>query len=84
MEQSGTVKMPYLLKAVIFSYLGWYGVLFFNGWIDENHIFASVFKLFMISLCTAFFSYGVICFIQDVKNGGIRFVLDRIRKFLNG
>lgn len=78
---NGGVRMPLWLRAIIFSYMGWYGVLFFSGLIDPDHIFLSVFRLCAISLCTAIFAYGVICLIQDFKQGGIRYILNRLRDF---
>lgn len=84
-EKTGSVgNIPYLIKAFIFCYLGWYGFMSFTGDIVRENILQHVLWGIWVSICLAVFSYGVICLIMDFRKGKIGGVIDRLKKFKNG
>jgi hypothetical protein len=78
---SERIKMPLFFKAAFFIYIG--GVCLFLS-VDENPQQAIIFKALTITIATGFFTYGVVAFIQDVKEGGIAKVYNRFKTFLYG
>lgn len=72
--------MPRLLKGFLFCYMG--------GYILSSHFGANIsenvfLKITALTLGSVFFSYGVICFVDDFKKGGIKFIINKIKKIIN-
>lgn len=74
------VKLPPVVKAFLLFYVGFTGIHLSITQYTEEEIFRNVFLLTALAIFSAFFSYGVICFIADIKSGGIGEVIKRIRK----
>lgn len=77
-------NMPIFLRAFVLMYIGGYGFMHYNGWITEDNILYNVLTLVSTVLCTMIFAYGVICLIEDFRRGGLKEILKRFRRFLNG
>ena len=75
------VKMPRLIKAFLLCYIGSYPIM---GYYQSNSTEYLFLKIVILTISSLFFSYGVICFIQDIKSGGINYVIEKIKDFLNG
>ena len=77
-------RMPIFIRAFILMYIGGYGFMHYNGWITDENILYNISTLVATVLCTIIFSYGVICLIDDFRKGGIKEIIKRFRRFLNG
>lgn len=73
------VKMPLWIRAFIFFYIGAYGIYSTQYNLVGNTILLDVLKICAITIFAMFFSYGLICFINDYKKGGIRKVINKIK-----
>ena len=78
-----TQPMPLLAKAFIFTYMGAVGMKEFVFGLESSNPFIDILQLILVVVFVMFFSYGVICFIQDIKKGSIYYVITKIREFLN-
>jgi len=79
-ESTGRQPMPRALKAFLFCYIGGYILSsFFHTNLEEGIII----KVLSLTIGSVFFSYGVICFVDDIRNGGIRLIINKIKKFIN-
>lgn len=76
-----TIKIPLFFRSALFIFIG--GVSLFLS-IDENPQQAAILKVITITIATIFFTYGVVCFVQDVKEGGIYRVLQKLKGFFYG
>ena len=72
---------PYWLRAIIFGWLGWYGIVTFTKGIESIETMFNTFYLMSIGGFAAVFSYGVICLIEDYRKGGIHNIIKRIKNF---
>lgn len=73
-------KMPRLIKAFLLCYIGSYPIMAYYQTNSTEYLFT---KIVILTIGSFFFSYGVICFIQDVRSGGINLVIRKIKEFLN-
>lgn len=78
-KRESLIRIPFLLKAFVFFYIGAYGIYSTQYDLNEDAPWLDVVKLVSIVIFSIFFSYGVICFIRDFKDGGIRKVIDKIK-----
>tara|TARA_R110002012_G_scaffold56403_1_gene144535 strand:- start:196 stop:444 length:249 start_codon:yes stop_codon:yes gene_type:complete len=76
----GRHPMPKILKAFLFCYMGGYILSSHFGTSLSENVFL---KITALTLGSVFFSYGVICFVDDFKKGGINFVINKIKKIIN-
>ena len=78
-----SIKMPLLLKAFLFCYMGSYGWTRLGKGLNHDNLFIDVITICLYAIFASFTVYGIICFLKDVKEGGIAKVLKKLNEFLN-
>lgn len=78
------IKMPRLLRDFLFIGIGLTGLHLSLGSVDINSIKFDIMTIIWVTIFTSFFSYGVVSFIKDFKNGGWKAIINNIKDFFNG
>lgn len=72
------MKMPKMLKAFLYCYIGAYPIVMHFSQGSEIPL---LYQILILTIGSFFFSYGVICFVLDIKKGGLKKIIDKIKQF---
>lgn len=75
--------MPKLLRDFLFVGIGLTGLHLSIGKVDINNIELDVMTIVLVAVFTSFFTYGIISFIRDFKEGGWKEIIRKIKEFFN-
>ena len=76
------IKMPKILKYFLICYVGIVGVMMLTRSDMGEDIGWKLFYIISLSVYTALAAYGLISFLEDLRNGGLKSVIRKIRRFL--
>ena len=76
------IKMPKVLRYFIVCYIGVVGIMMLTRTDMSEDIPTKIFWALTLSLYTALATYGFISFLEDMKNGGFKNVIRKIKRFL--
>lgn len=72
---------PYSVVAFMLTFVGMYGIVSVTSSLNEANIGISVVLMVPFSFVA---SYGIISLKEDIKRGGIRKVINKIKHFKDG
>lgn len=77
------IKIPRLLRDFLFVGIGLTGLHLSIGKVDINNIHFDLMTIILVAIFTGFFSYGIISFIRDFKEGGFYAIINKVKEFFN-
>lgn len=75
------VNIAHFVLAFMGVYISGYILLNITGSINHKYLVAQIYFFIVFAII---FAYGLISLIHDIKNGGIRLVIEKIRRVLSG
>ena len=77
------VKLPKILKYFFFVYIGVIGVMTLTGVDMGNNKVLNIIWALSLSVYTSCAVYGAISLYEDFKKNGLKYIIRKIRRFIN-
>lgn len=77
------VKLPKVIVYFLFIYMGVIGVMILTDVDMSNNTWLKVIWGVSLSIYTAAATYGIISLWEDFKKNGLKYIIRKVRRFIN-